>query len=75
MKAADAAGYGICIAFGEFDSEGMLVNGTERTVHSPTAWNGTGQPDVTYVDSDYFLPSEGKPAKCQTWNGEEFVAG
>ena len=55
----------------------MLVNGTERKVHNPTPWNVTGQPDVTYVGVEYFLPADepGTPTACQTWNGTDFVKG
>ena len=76
MEAADAAGYAFCLAFGEFDANDALVNGTEGWVHNPTEWSGTGQPDIVEVDYHYArMPDEGKPTVCSTWNGKEWVAG
>lgn len=77
MQAADAAGYGLCVSIGEFDSSGLLINGTERVVHNPTLWNGTGRPDWDYVGGTYSLPgtTPGTPVACYTWNGKEMVLG
>ena len=76
MVAADAAGYGFCLSLGVFDANDAILNGTEAWVHNPTAWNGTGQPDVVEVDFHYArMPDEGKPALCSTWNGQAWVAG
>lgn len=77
MQAADAAGYGLCVSIGQFDPNGLLINGTERVVHNPTLWNGTGRPDWYSVGGTHSLPSStpGTPATCYTWNGKDWVMG
>lgn len=73
LAAADAAGYALCVAVGQFDPDGALVPGTERFVHNPTPWNGSGNPGQTGVSSRWINPKQGQPTNCHVWNGTSFV--
>lgn len=73
LAAADAAGYGLCVAIGQFDRSGALVPGTERFVHNPTPWSGSGNPANSDIRTFWFLPDKGQPTTCSAWNGTAFM--
>lgn len=46
VAAADAAGYALCVAIGQFDPNNKVVGGL-KFVHNPTPWTGTDEASWT----------------------------
>ncbi|PRW45153.1 centriole proteome [Chlorella sorokiniana] len=71
VAAADAAGYALCVAVGQFDPSWALV-GALHLVHNPTPWSGSNKPGFSGVFNAWVLPHPdvpGQPAACKAWNG------